>query len=86
MGVGKYTYMRCYDIVANYDNFVNCVLNLTQEASYGTSSQHFDASLKVLLVVTKFNRAKLVVIAIADYNFAENSNNLWSADYQESRF
>ena len=24
--------MRCYDIVANYDNFVNCVLNFIQEA------------------------------------------------------
>ena len=38
--------------------------------------QYFDTSLKLLLFVTKFNRAKLVVFAFSDYNFVEYSNNL----------
>ena len=54
--------------------------------TYGISSQHFDTSLKLLLFVTKFNRAKLIVSAFLDYNFAENSNSLRSQDFQESRF
>ena len=53
---------------------------------YGISSQHFDTSLKLLLFVTKFNRAKLIVFALSDYNLAENSNNLRSPDFQDSRF
>ena len=36
--------------------------------------------------VTKFNIAKLTLIAFSDYNFAENSNNLRSPDFQDSRF
>ena len=48
--------------------------------------QHFDTSLQLLLPVTKFNRAKLVVFAFSDYNFAENSNNLRSPDFQDFHF
>ena len=33
---------------------------------YGIFSQHFDTSLQLLLPVTKFNRAKLVVFAFSD--------------------
>ena len=52
---------------------------------YGISSRHFDTSFKFLLFVTKFNRAKLIVFAFSDYNFAEKSNNL-SPDFQDSAF
>ena len=45
---------------------------------YGVSSQHFDTSLKLLLFLTKLNRADLVVFAFSDYKFAENQNNLRS--------
>ena len=38
---------------------------------YGISSQHFDTSLKLLLFVTKFKRAKLTVFAFSDYNFGK---------------
>ena len=50
---------------------------------YGVSSQHFDTSLKLLLFLTKFNRANLVVFAFSNYNFAENQNNLRSPDFQD---
>ena len=45
---------------------------------YGVSSQHFDTSLKLLLFLTKLNRADLVVFAFSDYKFEENQNNLRS--------
>ena len=38
---------------------------------YVIFSQHFDTSLKVLLFVTKFDRAKLIVFAFSDYNFGK---------------
>ena len=41
---------------------------------YGISSQHFDTSLKLLLFVTKFNRAKLVIFTFSDYNFANQDS------------
>ena len=44
-----------------------CLLDI-----YGISSQYFDTSLKLLLFLTKFNRAELVAFAFSDYNFAEN--------------
>ena len=53
---------------------------------YGVSSQHFDTSLKLLLLLTKFNRENLVVFAFSDYNFAGNQNNLRSPDFQDFRF
>ena len=34
--------------------------------------QQFDTFLQLLLPVTKFNRAKLVVFAFSEYNFAGN--------------
>ena len=43
-------------------------------------------SLKLLLFLTKFNRANLVAFAFSDYNFAENQNNLQSPDFQDFRF
>ena len=48
--------------------------------------QHVDTYLQLLLPETKLNRAKLVVFAFSDYNFAENSNDLRSLDFQDSRF
>ena len=48
--------------------------------------QHFDTSLQLLLPVTKFNRAKLVVFAFSDQKIAENSNNLRSPDFQDFHF
>ena len=45
------------------------------------SSQRFDISLKLLLFVTKFYRAKLTVFAFSDYNFAKDLNNLRSLDF-----
>ena len=53
---------------------------------YGISSQQFDTSLKLLLFLTKFDRANLAVCAFSDYNFAENKNNLLSPDFQDFRF
>ena len=53
---------------------------------YGISLQHFDTYLKLLLFVTKFHRAKVIVFAFSEYNFAENSNNLWSPDFQDFHF
>ena len=47
---------------------------------YGVSSQHFDTSLKLLLFLTKLNRAELVVFLFSDYIFAENQNNLRKLD------
>ena len=41
---------------------------------------------QLLLPVTKFNRAKMVVFAFSDCNFAENSNNLRSPDFQDFHF
>ena len=38
---------------------------------YGISSQNFDTYLKLLLFVTKFQRARLIVFAFSDYNFAD---------------
>ena len=58
-----------------------CLLDI-----YGISSQYFDTSLKLLLFLTKFNRAELVAFAFSDYNFAENQNNLQSPDFQDFRF
>ena len=58
-----------------------CLLDI-----YGISSQYFDTSLKLLLFLTKFNRAELVAFAFSDYNFAENQNNLRSPDFQDFRF
>ena len=58
-----------------------CLLDI-----YGISSQYFDTSLKLLLFLTKFNRADLVAFAFSDYNFAENQNNLRSPDFQDFRF
>ena len=60
--------------------------SLNQEHVHANSSQNFDTSLKCLIFVTKFNKANLVVFGISDYYFADNSNNLRSMDYQESRF
>ena len=48
--------------------------------------QHFDTYFQLLFPVTKFNRAKLVVFAFSDYNFAENSNDLRSPDFQDFHF
>ena len=48
--------------------------------------QHFGTYLQLLLPVTQFNRAKLVVFAFSDYNFAENSYNLRSPDFQDFCF
>ena len=53
---------------------------------YGIYSQHFDTSLKLLLLLTKFNRENLVVFAFSDNKFAENQNNLRSPDFQDFRF
>ena len=53
---------------------------------YGISLQDFDTYLKLLLCVTKFHRANLLVFAFSDYNFAEYSNNLQSPDFQDFRF
>ena len=42
--------------------------------------------LKLLLFLTKFNRANLVVFTFSDYNFAEYQNNLRSPDFQDCCF
>ena len=54
--------------------------------TYCVSSQQFDTSLKLLLFLTKFNTANLVVCAFSDYNFAETQNDLRSPDFQDFRF
>ena len=73
----RFKFLRCVEGLFLFTAFADI---------YGIFSRHFDTSLKLFLFLTKFNRAKLIVFAFSDYNFADNSNNLRSPDFQDSRF